>query len=182
MPVILSSHARAEKSTGWEWGKKCHAVAPEHKLKACTSFPEGEQCSAVQGSLRKVLSLPCSHWQGLGEVKKNTAWLCNGLFGWRTGIGDFFFFFFPPREKPCHCNYFLKIRFKICVFVEWQEEMRETGKLLTSAWDTSFSILFNTIRYFLKVLNCDLSKGDNWRNLSKYVMRGEIECKVVHCI
>lgn len=45
----------------------------------------------------------------------------------------FFFFFFPPREKPCHCNYFLKIRFKICVFVEWQEEMRETGKLLTSA-------------------------------------------------
>ena len=100
MLLILPWNTRAEKSTGWEWGKKCHALAPEHKPKVCTSFPEGEQCSAVQGSLRKVLTSPFSHWQGLWEIKKDSAWLCNGLFGWCTGSRDFFF-----REKPYHGKY-----------------------------------------------------------------------------
>lgn len=58
--------------------------------------------------------------------------------------------------------------------------MRETGKLLKSLQYTNISILFNTIWSFLKVLNCDLSKGDNWRNVPKYVMHGEIECWLVH--
>lgn len=172
MPLILPTDARAEKSTGWEWQKKCRAVAPEHKLKVCASFPR-EQCSAVQGSSRKVLALPFSHWQGLWEIKKTPHGFAVGSWA------DAPIWWFPllpcPGKSLTMVTTLFKIKVKMCLFMEWKEEMRETGKLVTSPQDTNFSVFYNNIWCFLKVLNCNL--GKDRRNLSEYVE--EIECQVV---